>query len=446
MGILAAIGSAIAGAVGEVGAALGTVGSFVGGGVAGALGGGALATEIGGGIGTAITGGLEGAGLGALEAAATGGKILKGAEFGAISGGVAGGLGPELGTLTGSTAVGDTIAGALGGAAGGAATHQNVLTSALEGGAGGFLRSQIGAKPSAGAPSAAPASAAGTAAPSSVVSSPDATVGTAVQSGLDLNAAGPGGTQVSAAGSLPGDFTTNTGASPGSVGTGAAGGGGASSASGFFSAGTPATAGNAPITSTAPDLSGASTVNPATASGYTPNSGAAAVNGAAKPAGGLTSVSKYLPVAALGMDLLQGNKQPAYFGNLASDAARLQAQGAQMEGYLTGGTLPPGMQAGITSATNDAAATIRGEYASRGMSGSSAEQQDLANLQMRTQAQGAEIATQLFQSGVSETAAADQLHSELMQVQMQQDQNLSTAIGRLAGSFATMGQPLAAAA
>jgi hypothetical protein len=151
----------------------------------------------------------------------------------------------------------------------------------------------------------------------------------------------------------------------------------------------------------------------------------------------LTSPSTLLSAAGLIPALLEGDKKPAFSGQLESQASQLQAQGAQLEGYLTSGTLPPGISAGLQSAHDSAAATIRAQYAQRGMTGSSAEAQDLANLANTTVSQGAQIAQNLLSQGVSESEFASQIYSQLMQASISQDENLSKSIAGFAGSLAS---------
>ena len=119
----------------------------------------------------------------------------------------------------------------------------------------------------------------------------------------------------------------------------------------------------------------------------------------------------------------------------------LSAQSKQMENYFNSGTLPPGVQSGLNRATAAAKASIRSQYASLGSSGSSAEQQDLANVDQVAIAQGSDIALNLLKQGVSEQGMADQLYQDLMNTALSQDQQLGSAIGTfasgLAGSTAT---------
>jgi hypothetical protein len=141
------------------------------------------------------------------------------------------------------------------------------------------------------------------------------------------------------------------------------------------------------------------------------------------------------------------------------------AQGQTLENYLAAGTLPPGVQAGISSAANSAKAAIRSQYANRGESGSSAEAEDLANVDSQAVSAGTTIATQLLQqgasmvgTGVSEEATAGQLatstdlatgtmdlnaeslaqqiYTQIMNTSLAQDQQLGSAIGNFASALA----------
>ena len=154
-------------------------------------------------------------------------------------------------------------------------------------------------------------------------------------------------------------------------------------------------------------------------------------------------------VGGLGMNLLNRNKpipgekqlnQAA--GSLTATAAAQANEGRTLENYLTSGTLPPGIQQGLTSAVNAATASIRAQHASRGTSGSSAEAQDIQNAQDRAVAAGQSIALQLLQQGATMTgmavnteSLAANLYSEIMKEALAQDQELGKAIGNFASSI-----------
>src|SRR5581483_8315334 len=85
---------------------------------------------------------------------------------------------------------------------------------------------------------------------------------------------------------------------------------------------------------------------------------------------------------------------------------------------------------------HSAKAAIRSQYAARGMSGSSAEAQDLAGVDQTIASQGVSIATQLLQTGISEQNLSAQLYSTIMSAQLNQDNQLSQAIAALAAAAA----------
>jgi hypothetical protein len=188
-------------------------------------------------------------------------------------------------------------------------------------------------------------------------------------------------------------------------------------------------------------------ITPVGGSSFAPGTNLAGVSGGASSGGGsfgnlisnpsFGSLTDFLtknagaivPGAALAYNAIQG-QQPLQGQNaLNSTATQLGQQGQQLQTYLQNGTLPPGLQAGLQQAADAAKATIRSQYASRGASGSSAEQQDLANVDQTVQAQGAQMALQLLQQGVQETGLASSLYQQLMQTQLTQDQQLNQLFG-----------------
>lgn len=117
-----------------------------------------------------------------------------------------------------------------------------------------------------------------------------------------------------------------------------------------------------------------------------------------------------------------GGPNPAATAALQSQAANLNSQGQKLASYLDSGNLPAGVQQSIDQATKQAEAAIKSRYASMGISGSSAEAQDLANARQTAVTQGATIATQLLQQGVSEQNLAAQLYGQLFNQSASQQQ------------------------
>jgi hypothetical protein len=438
---IAGIISGIVGAVESAGAAVAAVPAAVGSGISGLVGGGTLGGILGG----AADYGLTGAGLGALigggEALVTGGKplasALKGAEFGGLGGAALGGIGGGLGlvNVAGAGAAGAgagspaapiasaTPAGVPLGLPGGDITAYNSLSGGadLSGPAQTAMNNQFSLDTSA---SGFTAPAAGT---------QQATFNVGADS-LDSSLGGqPLGYANSAFGGTAASGTpTSVGTSGGASNVGASSLSGSQFASGY-GAGDPLSSPGGAISQLTNNVGGAANKEG--------GSFLSSLGTTAK--GGLTSLASnpgvLLAGGLVGLDALRANKKPPGETALLGEAATAQAQAAQLQSYQSTGTLPPGIQTQLQSANDAAAATIRSQYAARGMSGSSAEQQDLQALSERTVGQGAQIASQLFSEGLNEAQFSARLYEIIMNQATQQDSGLSSAIANLSGSLALAG-------
>ena len=147
--------------------------------------------------------------------------------------------------------------------------------------------------------------------------------------------------------------------------------------------------------------------------------------------------SMLLSGAGLLGNLLMGQQQQPKFQNqLSAEAQNMQAQGQQLASYLASGNLPPGVQAQLNSAHEAAIASIRSQHARQGTSGSSMEAQDLQRINEAVVSQGASIATSLLQAGINEQQMAAGIYSNLMNVSMQRDQQMSNAISGFTNALA----------
>lgn len=179
-------------------------------------------------------------------------------------------------------------------------------------------------------------------------------------------------------------------------------------------------------------------------------------------AGGIANYFKNNPglLAALGIGAagtLAGPKlsgainkvpQEGALKGLASQEASLQAQQQQLGGELTQplitGNLPPEAAQSVTNAVNDAISTTKARYANLGLSGSTMEADAIANIQNQKSALTFQIAQQMATTGQAALTGAanalglqDQVYSQLMQAQVQQDQALQQAIASFAGAAAS---------
>jgi hypothetical protein len=432
----------IVGAVESAGAAVAAAPAALGAGVSDLVGGGTLGGILGG----AADLGLSGAGLGALvgggEALLTGGKplvsALKGAEIGGAGGAALGGIGGGLGLVN--------FAGGAGAAGAGAGSPAAPIASATPAGVplglpGGDITAYNSL--SGGADLSGPAqtamsnqfsldtSASGFTAPAAGTQQATFNVGA---DSLDSSLGGqPLGYANSAFGGTAASGTpTSVGTSGGASNVGASSLSGSQFASGY-GAGDPLSSPGGAISQLTNNVGGAANKEG--------GSFLSSLGTAAK--GGLTSLASnpgvLLAGGLVGLDALRANKKPPGETALLGEAATAQAQAAQLQSYQSTGTLPPGIQTQLQSANDAAAATIRSQYAARGMSGSSAEQQDLQALNERTVGQGAQIATQLFSQGLNEAQFSSQLYEAIMAQATQEDQGLSSAIANLSSSLALAG-------
>lgn len=446
------------------------------------LGAGALGAEaIGEGAG--MLGAIGAEGLTALELAAAAPELAAPAATGVMEAGAlapaAGSLAPSLGSpaISGlSTVAGEAIPGAIAEGAGVVPLTETAVETAAAAPGVAAPAADILATPLAPEAAAAPGVAAPTAeavaAPTTVATAaPETGLSTLAQGaptvvsdaapigaeGSQLAQATTTGTQAAGA---PGAAVTPTATTPTAVGGTAAPAPAATTPSvGNIGYGTDFLSGNAPPLSPtatasplapAPEAGGAATGAGGAAA---PSSSAVAADAAGQAGGeGLTgSVSKlagkagdYLAknptaiLSALGMaaNMMKGQQPPKYSADLARQAAELNARGAQLQGYLTSGTLPPGIGSALSGAHNSAAASIRSRYANMGMSGSSAEMQDLNNLAQTTVSQGADIANKLLATGVNQQQFASGLYQNLMATSMQQDTNMSNAIAGFTNAMA----------
>ena len=430
---LAAVGEAIAGAVGSAAVAAGA--------------GGTLA----GALGTAAEFGIGGAALGAGESAIMGKNPLQGAEAGLIGGAVTGGLGGLLGGSLGSTA-GGAVAGALGGGLGSLATGTNPLTGALTGGVGGGIAGSMGGLGGAGG--AAPGGA--QSAVSALGPTYDPTQAFTTSGGLpnisgDLTQGAPslGGTSgtigpttqldalgkmasgapVSAMGNAPVDTPSG-----GSIFSNLFGGNGAG-AGDVASVGSPAVPGTMAtgnINTPAPGLDGAAS------GGASGAAGAGGIKNLFSDPLGTIKANPGLALAGLGMgyDVLKGNQMPKGYAQLEQQANTLAAEANQLTQGALNNALPPEAQAQLDQAQNSAMQQIRSKYAQMGLSGSSMEAQAQAGVNEAMASQGYSIMQQLMSQGLSAAQAANAALTQIMNANVAQGAATSGAIGNFAGALA----------
>lgn len=402
----------------SAGSAIGSAGASLGAGIAGATG---IGAETAGVIGAGLVDAGVGAGLGATTAAITGGDPGIGALTGGLTGGAIGGFGGLAGDALGIGATaGDALVGAGAGAIGSAITGGNPLTGAALGGASGLATGLLsGTTPSGGETAGVTApgtSAAAIAPPPGVTASPDLTAAGGA-AGLD------GGISPL---SLPGQGASLTAGLDTSAITGP-----------LPSAGGAGVSGAAPVGPSGLSVQPTTQLQPIGDIPTLPEGGNTIQTAWDKPTAG--NIVKALganagPLIAGGGLLysLAGSQSVPGQDQLGQLAGSLQSQGQQLSSYLQSGKLPPGAQASIDQATKAAQAAVRSKYASAGMSGSSAEVQDLNNITQQAAVEQFTIADKLLQQGLDATNTSAQIYAELMNFDQQQSALTGQAIGNLA--------------
>lgn len=445
----AAEATAIAGTIGGV---LETAG--IGAGIGGVVGGienggkgilkGAEAgglTGLGSGIGGAAIGGFGGAALGgaaggALGAEATGGNPLIGAAQGGVGAGLSSAVGGNTnlfgnaGPATGTPITGGTTGGGgapapsgLGSSSGDVTAGTDVSTNPNTFGAvdkaAGAANSGSLAPDSLGGP--------GAAAPSNVsqnASTPSANTGSTASpsAGTDSLVKGFANEQAASDNLSPSVIKASNAASPGGTDVSLNQPGFLANATGSAS---PVAQGTTGVSTAAGGVSAPNTISTAF-NNPTFSNIASAVGANAAP---LAAGGGLVADALMNKKALPGQKE------LSDEAGSLAAQGKSLQQYLQTGTLPPGLQGAFDEASNQAVAAIRSQYAAHGMSGSSAEEDAISQVHQNVAAQGAQMALQLLQTGVSESEGAAQLYQSIMTNALSQDENLGSAIGRFATSM-----------
>lgn len=126
-----------------------------------------------------------------------------------------------------------------------------------------------------------------------------------------------------------------------------------------------------------------------------------------------------------------------------ANAANLTAQEAALTAPLTTGVLPAAQQQQLDNATNDAITSVKSKYASMGLSGSTMELEAINNvknqsagLKVNMEAQLAQTGLQMGSQALANMNLTDQIYTSLMNATISQDNNLQSAIAKLAAAAA----------
>jgi hypothetical protein len=393
------------------------------------LGGADILSGIGSLFGLGDAAGAGAAGLGEAAAAGLGPSTLGTAadflgtgSFDALAGSALAGTGADVASTAGSfLAAPGAALGAGGAGIGGAAADaalSNAATTGLASGTESILPAGAGTSAFDSAiPGAASAIGAGAGVPNAnpFANAPSTATGVATSS--------PGATSA-----VPGLQST--------VGAGGAAGPGTLSAPAGGS-----TTGAADLTSAASGGSGVAGAAGGAAK-TTPTFFDNLVAGAEKNA-----IPAAIAAGGLGYNLLKGGGSAATStpsgGALNTQAANLAQSSPALMQYLTSGTLPAGMKAGLDKATADAKTAAISNAAKSGMptdpSQNSSLQQELAAIDQQAQITTAQLGQQLLQSGLSEAQLSASDYSTLLQADQTQQKQISDSIANFAKALGGMG-------
>ena len=141
-------------------------------------------------------------------------------------------------------------------------------------------------------------------------------------------------------------------------------------------------------------------------------------------------------LGGLTAEAIKGSQPLPQINNLQGTAQGETALGTQLQQAELTGNLPPGAQSSIDQAVKSAQAAIRSQYASMGLSGSTAETEALNNAAMQGPMLGFQIASQMASQGLSDLNLGSQLYSQIMQAQLQSDSQMQQAISNFASAAA----------
>lgn len=120
-------------------------------------------------------------------------------------------------------------------------------------------------------------------------------------------------------------------------------------------------------------------------------------------------------------------------------------QGRVLQSYLTEGKLPPGAQQWVDNQVQRQKTAIRSKYASLGMSGSTAEMQELNQVEQDATSQMFKMASALMDTGIRQTGASIPLYNYLINAKNADNAAMSNAINNFVASLSSGGSSKKAA-
>jgi hypothetical protein len=137
-----------------------------------------------------------------------------------------------------------------------------------------------------------------------------------------------------------------------------------------------------------------------------------------------------LPALGIGYSALQSNKPVPGQEQMQAYAQRMGQIGNQLTDPLMTGQLPPGYQSAFDRMQQSAEAAIKSKYAKQGISGSSMERSELANVPQQIETQKLQFAQTLATQGMQAMGLGGTAYNNIAQHTIAQDKMLSDALAR----------------
>jgi hypothetical protein len=202
-----------------------------------------------------------------------------------------------------------------------------------------------------------------------------------------------------------------------------------------FGGGAPAVAPTAPISF------GGGAAAPGVAPSATPESDPGFIERLMGRGGEGDWMRNIIPGGMLAYQVWRGNQPIPGVENLRNMAGSLASQseaGGNMIAQAIQGNLPGPARSAVQQALRAAQTTIRGKYSELGMSGSTAEMQELADAELRSVALRFQIGQQMAQTGLQQVAGnnslAAQLYAAILSAETQRGSELGDALAAFAGA------------
>jgi hypothetical protein len=135
-----------------------------------------------------------------------------------------------------------------------------------------------------------------------------------------------------------------------------------------------------------------------------------------------------LPALGIGYSALRSDRATPGEGQMNAYAQRMGQIGNQLTDPLMTGQLPPAYQSAFDRMQASAEAAIKSKYAKMGISGSSMERSELANVPQQLETQKLQLAQSLATQGMQAMGLGNAAYNQIAQNTIAQDKELANAL------------------